>query len=351
MTVTQPSPVVDDDTAFLKLTATAMGTEAPTVLNRALEGIRAADRYHRYRMGARRAVGAVGPGDDIAKYSREYGIDLGRGAIIMLREEKGKPVIRLVHVIHFAVPHITPEELRGEAPLPNITHMDWYDTDRPPAIMRSLAARSLGPLPDDLVDSLLPKPLSAGGDALALATHAFSAWLGGLPVGEVVAPQRPDTPEQRPDFRRSASESPLTVLRTLWRSMSSLGSGRSSLAGSLRVRGEESGGEEGSVQGGVEVSSLSADAGGGGSRRSTASISGGVDAGAGEAAAARLAAAWAEFERRVAAREPTYNNELEREWFERYLLNERGYGSMTKRHDAIEFNAAGEDITILLDGH
>ncbi|KXZ42948.1 hypothetical protein GPECTOR_110g241 [Gonium pectorale] len=307
---------------YRRITSQAVHTDVPHSIDRCILGSKAVDRYHRYRIGARRALRSVGPGEDIAQYPREYGIDLGRGAVIMLHEEKGKPVIRVEHIAYFGVPGFTPEHLlhEDEAPIP-ITHIDWLDTHRPPADMVRLAARSLGPLPDDLVDSLLPMPLSTGGDAYALATRIFANWLGGNKLTDEATGPSGGEKQQREKATATGTSGGgwLSYLSGLW---------------SRWWRQGESAEAGGGASGGAEVKAKA--------ERAAAAAE----------PAGSLAAAWDEFERRVRAREPTYNDELEREWFELFLLRDNGGYGVSKGHaHTVELNEKGQDITHITHGH
>ncbi|KXZ42943.1 hypothetical protein GPECTOR_110g236 [Gonium pectorale] len=180
------SATTEFDSKLHSIVAKSIGSESAEAIESALVQGRAYDRYHRGRVVQRKCPPASAGGEAVAE---TYGLYLGKGALLYLdaaAQEGGetRAVVRLIHCTDFACPHMTPAARRGEEPPPKPAHLDWTDPKRPKPELFALAPRTLGPLPPDLLDSLLPLPLAAGGgtEAAVRASHAFAAWLAGLPL-------------------------------------------------------------------------------------------------------------------------------------------------------------------------
>ncbi|EFJ45117.1 hypothetical protein VOLCADRAFT_118479 [Volvox carteri f. nagariensis] len=166
-------------------------------------------RYHKNRVCSRKLLAAAGAQGQL---HHEYGIYLGKGAVLTLttadekrdgREADGghhpapgdvrrqPPEVRLVHLLNFSRPGLRASELPGVAELPEPVQIEWYDTKRASADVRQLASRVLGPLPPDLVDSLLPLTTDDGAGltvAAEVASYTFAAWVAGLPLEHPALP-------------------------------------------------------------------------------------------------------------------------------------------------------------------
>ncbi|GLC56414.1 hypothetical protein PLESTB_001102300 [Pleodorina starrii] len=295
-----------------RITSLAIGSDHPDILDLATAQSRAADRYHLNRVCTRQLLREAGAP---AGGHREYGIYLGKGAVLALKagglqqlpggqaggaaSAAEPPTIHLMHMFHFSRPGLTPPELRGEAALPGPVYIDWYDTQRPAADLLRLAPRLLGPLPPDLAHQMIPNTTAAGGDAggdvaAAVASYIFAAWLAGLPL---------ENPTMSAAAAAGTRTSPLPATAAAppkW-----LAGLRHTFDRILRPKKSHAAGRPAAGAAPPPADAVEA----------TAAAGAAGAAGAAMPPRHTLEEAWAEFERRVGEREVAmYGTSLEREW-------------------------------------